>query len=72
LDLRCRNINHNKGKTSSEVEPNIIAPIQSLKDYELLMEDFKELSDEEIYEFEDEMEDAFPLNNEVQSQPPIY
>ncbi|GJY13422.1 hypothetical protein Tco_0382731 [Tanacetum coccineum] len=65
LDLRCRNINHNKGKTSSEVEPNIIAPIQSLKDYELLMEDFKELSDEEIYEVEDEMEDAFPLNNEV-------
>ncbi|GJZ40788.1 hypothetical protein Tco_0587674 [Tanacetum coccineum] len=69
LDLRCQNLDHDKGKTSSEVEPNIIAPIQSLEDYELLMEDFKddlkELSDEEMYEVEDEMEDAFPLNNEV-------
>ncbi|GJT36673.1 hypothetical protein Tco_0927092 [Tanacetum coccineum] len=43
-----------EGKTSYEVEPDIIAFIQSLEGYELLMEDseddFKEISDEEMYE----------------------
>nr|GFB00748.1 hypothetical protein [Tanacetum cinerariifolium] len=54
------------GKTSSEVKSDIQAPIQSFQDFEILMEDseddLKELSDEEYFKDEDEMEDAFPLN----------
>ncbi|GKF16983.1 hypothetical protein Tco_0061901, partial [Tanacetum coccineum] len=52
----------NKGKTSYKLEPNIEAPIQTLQDYEFQMQDsdddLKELSDEEILEVGDEMEDA--------------
>ncbi|GJY50705.1 hypothetical protein Tco_0441552 [Tanacetum coccineum] len=68
------NPDHNKGKTSSEVKPDIQAPIQSFQDFEILMEDseddLKELSDEENFEAGDEMEDAFPLNTKEASQPP--
>ncbi|GJU31206.1 hypothetical protein Tco_1174795 [Tanacetum coccineum] len=68
--------NHKKDKTSSEVEPDTQPPFQSLHDFEFLMEDSeddpKELSNEEVYEARDEMEYTFPLNTEVQSQPPPY
>ncbi|GJQ91773.1 hypothetical protein Tco_0002912 [Tanacetum coccineum] len=51
---------HNKGNTSSEVEPNILPPIQSLGDFEFLMEkskdDLKDLSNEELFEAEDEID----------------
>ncbi|GJW44266.1 retrovirus-related pol polyprotein from transposon TNT 1-94 [Tanacetum coccineum] len=64
----------NKGKTSFEVDLDKLPPIQSFEDYKLFIEDLednlKELSDEEIFEVGDEMEDAFPMNIEEESQPP--
>ncbi|GJZ14545.1 hypothetical protein Tco_0550222 [Tanacetum coccineum] len=70
-DSEVADPDHNKGKTSSEVELDTQPPIQSFKDFKFLMEDFKvdlkELSDEEVYEVGDEMEDAFPLNTEPES-----
>ncbi|GJU94922.1 hypothetical protein Tco_1319678 [Tanacetum coccineum] len=66
--------NHNKGKNSFGVEPDIQAPIQSFQDFEILMEDseddLKELSGEEFFEVGEKMEDAFPLNTKEASQPP--
>ncbi|GJY44178.1 hypothetical protein Tco_0432391 [Tanacetum coccineum] len=62
---------HNKGETSLEVEPHTQPPILTFQDFEFLMkdseDDLKELSDEEVYEARDEMEDTFLLNTKPES-----
>ncbi|GJQ91633.1 hypothetical protein Tco_0002772 [Tanacetum coccineum] len=41
IRFEVSNPDHNKGKTSFEVEPDIQAPIQSFQDFDILMEDSK-------------------------------
>nr|GEU42984.1 hypothetical protein [Tanacetum cinerariifolium] len=61
LDLRCQP-NHNKGKISSEVEPNTEPVIlQTFSEIQALLEDSKEdlkdESDKEMYEAGEEVDD---------------
>ncbi|GJV21050.1 ribonuclease H-like domain-containing protein [Tanacetum coccineum] len=64
----------NKVKTSLEVEPDVIPPIQSLRDFKFLIEDseddLKDLSDEEFFEAGYEMETDLPHVMKEHSHPP--
>ncbi|GKD70685.1 hypothetical protein Tco_1324775, partial [Tanacetum coccineum] len=62
------------GETSLEVEPDVIPPIQSLRDFKFLIEDseddLKDLSDEEFFEAGYEMETDLPHVMKEHSHPP--
>ncbi|GJR54288.1 hypothetical protein Tco_1404809 [Tanacetum coccineum] len=63
----------NKGNTSSKVKPDNQPLIQTFRDFQILMKDFddelKDLSDDDIFQAGEEMEDAFPLPGDEESQP---
>ncbi|GJR35554.1 zinc finger, CCHC-type containing protein [Tanacetum coccineum] len=64
----------NKDKTSLEVEPDVIPPIQSLRDFKFLIEDseddLKDLSDGEFFEVGYKMETDLPHFMKEHSHPP--
>nr|GEV31470.1 hypothetical protein [Tanacetum cinerariifolium] len=60
----------NKGNTSY-MELDIQPLIQTYRDFQMLMEDSdEELSDDDILEAEEDMDDPFPLPNDEETQPP--